>query len=111
MIGRPTGLEPVRDILARVAPTYRKRAIPQASRIAVALRYGCEPGGECAVRCPCGATGRIHWWRLYGGKPSRWVSFVDLELDHIHPEYLGGGSEPENLQLLCRRCNRSKGWA
>jgi hypothetical protein len=29
-----------------------------------------------------------------------------LEIDHIHPQALGGSSEPENLRLLCRHCNQ-----
>ncbi len=32
-----------------------------------------------------------------------------LEIDHIMPVFLGGGSDPSNLQLLCFGCNRSKG--
>lgn len=33
----------------------------------------------------------------------------DLEIDHRLPIILGGTSDPSNLQLLCRTCNRSKG--
>lgn len=32
-----------------------------------------------------------------------------LEIDHIVPVSKGGLSEPENLQTLCWRCNRTKG--
>ena len=32
-----------------------------------------------------------------------------LEVDHIIPISRGGLSEPDNLQTLCWRCNRSKG--
>ena len=32
-----------------------------------------------------------------------------LEIDHIVPRSQGGGSERENLQLLCGHCNRTKG--
>lgn len=32
-----------------------------------------------------------------------------LEIDHRLPIILGGSSDPSNLQLLCRPCNRSKG--
>ena len=32
-----------------------------------------------------------------------------LEVDHIVPVSKGGLSEPENLQTLCWRCNRTKG--
>lgn len=33
----------------------------------------------------------------------------DLQIDHIVPVSRGGGSEYENLQLLCKSCNLSKG--
>jgi len=35
-------------------------------------------------------------------------SSENLEIDHIVPVSKGGDSEPENLQVLCRSCNRSK---
>ena len=31
------------------------------------------------------------------------------EIDHVHPVYHGGPTTPENLQVLCRPCNRKKG--
>jgi 5-methylcytosine-specific restriction endonuclease McrA len=58
----------------------------------------------------CGTPGRIHWHIHASGKPSAWVSFTDLEMDHVTPESRGGSHEPDNLVLACRRCNRSKGW-
>ena len=33
----------------------------------------------------------------------------DLCLDHIMPESQGGTSKADNLQILCRSCNSSKG--
>ena len=33
----------------------------------------------------------------------------DLEFDHIVPFSKGGSSTEENLRILCRRCNRSRG--
>ena len=31
-----------------------------------------------------------------------------FEIDHIKPAALGGDSSPENLQVLCRKCNNAK---
>lgn len=33
----------------------------------------------------------------------------DLTLDHVHPWSVGGPDTPDNLQVLCRPCNSSKG--
>jgi 5-methylcytosine-specific restriction enzyme A len=33
----------------------------------------------------------------------------ELEVDHILPVCLGGSDSPDNLQTLCKRCNRGKG--
>lgn len=35
--------------------------------------------------------------------------FGKYEIDHIMPLFLGGSNWPDNLQLLCEKCNRSKG--
>ena len=35
-------------------------------------------------------------------------SSYSLEYDHIVPFSCGGSSNPSNIQLLCRKCNRSK---
>jgi 5-methylcytosine-specific restriction endonuclease McrA len=36
-------------------------------------------------------------------------SETDLTIDHIRPLARGGTSDPENLHVLCRRCNSRKG--
>ena len=36
-------------------------------------------------------------------------SYIDLTVDHIYPISLGGKTEMDNLQTLCRSCNCRKG--
>lgn len=36
-------------------------------------------------------------------------SHIDLTLDHIYPESLGGETSEANLQTMCRTCNLRKG--
>lgn len=33
----------------------------------------------------------------------------DVDIDHIVPQSCGGSDNVENLQCMCRNCNRSKG--
>ena len=87
----------------------RKLAIRTADRQGVAMKYGCEPGGTAKAKCYyCGFEGTVHWHKLYSGRPSFWVSFVGLELEHFIPESKDGKGVTNNLVLACRGCNRSK---
>ena len=89
-------------------PAFKKKAIPTGSRRALAERYGCRPGSGVCVACVrCGSVGSIIWTFTERSKVG-WVGFYRLEIDHVIPECEGGSSEPENLQLLCRGCNRRK---
>lgn len=90
--------------------TYKKKAIPQASRRAVALAAGALPGYTMPVWCElCGSKGWAFWpCRWKDGKPGAWVQFTDLEIDHIERECFGGSMDPSNLRLLCRTCNRRR---
>jgi 5-methylcytosine-specific restriction endonuclease McrA len=47
-------------------------------------------------------------WQRYGGKCAKCGATTELQFDHIIPFSLGGASTPENLQILCGRCNRAK---
>lgn len=48
-------------------------------------------------------------FKLRGSFCSRCNSESNLSIDHIVSVYNGGGNEDENLQVLCRKCNSSKG--
>ena len=43
-----------------------------------------------------------------GGRCRRCGSARQLEIDHIIPFSKAGTSDEDNLQVLCRRCNRRK---
>jgi hypothetical protein len=44
-----------------------------------------------------------------GGKCRRCGSTDDLEIDHIKAVVFGGNDDDDNLQTLCRPCNKAKG--
>ena len=52
---------------------------------------------------------RIEVWRRDGGVCARCGSRENLEYDHIVPLSKGGSNTSRNIELLCERCNRSKG--
>ena len=58
---------------------------------------------------------RTHRHRLYGEQEGICAGcdthfpFRVMEVDHILPRTRGGTDHPDNLQLLCSGCNRSKG--
>ncbi len=52
--------------------------------------------------CPMCANG------TGGADATRTWCFEEMEGDHIVPWSRGGKTVPENLQMLCRRCNATK---
>lgn len=52
---------------------------------------------------------RVEVWRRDGGKCGRCGSREKLEYDHIVPISKGGSNTARNIELLCEKCNRSKG--
>ena len=58
---------------------------------------------------------RTHRHRLYGEQEGVCIGcdthfpFRVMDVDHILPKSRGGTDHPDNLQLLCSGCNRSKG--
>lgn len=79
-------------------------------------------GGPTALEAPPKRTDlgklpnyRTHKHQLYGQQEGICAGckihfpFKIMEVDHILPRSRGGNDHPENLQLLCPPCNRSKG--
>ncbi len=52
---------------------------------------------------------RIEIWRRDDGKCVKCGSRERLEYDHIIPISKGGSNTVRNIELLCEKCNRSKG--
>ena len=51
-------------------------------------------------------------YNKYGGHCAycgREIAYKDMQIDHIRPQYLGGGDDIENLNPSCRMCNFRKG--
>ena len=85
-------------------------------------RPGTLFGGAVALDAPPKRTDqgelpnyRTHRHRLYGEQEGVCVGcdthfpFRIMEVDHMLPRSQGGTDHPDNLQLLCSACNRSKG--
>lgn len=60
-------------------------------------------------RDPIAESVRIYVWQRDGGKCVECGRRDALEFDHIIPVSEGGSSTERNIQLLCLRCNRTKG--
>jgi hypothetical protein len=52
---------------------------------------------------------RLFVWQRDQGKCVRCGGTENLEFDHIIPVAKGGSNTERNVQLLCERCNRTKG--
>jgi len=83
----------------------------QQSRINRAKTIAASPmsnNGERTSRTAIPDDVRLLVWQRDQGMCVRCGSTTELQYDHIIPFSLGGASTPENLQILCGRCNRAK---
>lgn len=54
---------------------------------------------------------KLRWqiFRRDGYECQKCGAIEDLTVDHVYPEWAGGGAFEGNLQTLCRSCNTRKG--
>jgi 5-methylcytosine-specific restriction endonuclease McrA len=52
---------------------------------------------------------RLAVWERDRGRCVQCANGFDIQYDHVIPFSMGGSSTVDNLQLLCARCNQSKG--
>ena len=68
-----------------------------------------EPNTVCEGYIPLNNTIRRRIFERDGYKCAYCGSDHSPEIDHIHPVSKGGNSVDDNLQVLCKACNSSKG--
>ncbi|MGE3491572.1 MAG: HNH endonuclease [Vicinamibacterales bacterium] len=72
-------------------------------------RFRIMDRGSAATREPIPEDVRIFVWRRDQAKCAKCGSQDKLEFDHIIPIEKGGNNTTRNVQILCERCNRTKG--
>ncbi len=70
-------------------------------------RYTPTSGGK-GLRTAIPDDVKLLVWQRDHGRCVKCGSNSELQFDHIIPLSLGGADTPENLQILCGRCNRAK---
>lgn len=86
-------------------PEYTAAVLSGAMK--VAKRIVLRPGQRDSRAIP--QVMRTEVWQRCGGKCTECGAGEYLEFDHIIPHSRGGATSVNNLQLLCRRCNQTKG--
>jgi HNH endonuclease len=73
----------------------------------IATQYTLTNGGK-GSRTAIPDDVKLLVWQRDHGRCVKCGSNSELQFDHIIPLSLGGADTPENLQILCGRCNRAK---
>ena len=81
-----------------------KRLIERSIRSAVYSAFGIKPNKN--RRIPSEIKNEVH--KRDSGRCVICGSNVNLEFDHDIPFSKGGSNTVDNVQLLCKRCNRRK---
>jgi 5-methylcytosine-specific restriction endonuclease McrA len=105
----PTESETEEVVLRIKALHYRRSEEMNRLREEVANFEAVERRGDGPERKPIPDDVKLVVWSRDGGTCVKCGSSKDLHFDHIIAVALGGSNEAENIQLLCRACNLSKG--
>ena len=81
---------------------------PAIARDALAI-FGSKSNSPLFERQSISDGVRMFVWQRDGGHCVKCGSQENLEYDHIIPVSKGGSNTARNIQLLCEKCNRSKG--
>lgn len=84
------------------------RMTPAIARDALAL-FGHKSSVPTRERLPIPDDVKMFVWQRDGGRCVQCGTQENLEYDHIIPVSKGGSNTARNIQLLCEKCNRSKG--
>jgi 5-methylcytosine-specific restriction endonuclease McrA len=81
---------------------------PAVARDALAV-FGSKSNSSSKERQPIPDDVKMFVWQRDGGRCVKCGSQENLEYDHIIPVSKGGSNTARNIQLLCEKCNRTKG--
>lgn len=68
--------------------------------------YNDEDDGDYRSRGLENAESNRGWYKCV--KCGKSFRKGDMDIDHIYPKSLGGANTRDNLQCICKHCNRSK---
>jgi hypothetical protein len=88
--------------------TRQQRDQRRIERAQAMVVMGMEPQDQARRRDVIPDDVKQMVWMRDGGRCRQCGAQVELQFDHIIPVAMGGGSGPENLQILCGPCNRRK---
>ncbi len=111
----PTGL--IANVISKARPYWIALSTQSENDLNNVLEYSgldkltvsAKETSNKIYRHPIPDEVKLFVWKRDGGRCVRCGSQINLEYDHIIPLSMGGSSTSRNIQLLCEKCNRSKG--
>lgn len=108
LLGNDSGSPADAAVLIRHYLLHQSKALDRM-RAEIRAYENLEAMRGVAQRQPISRDVQITVWQRDGGRCVGCGARERLEFDHIIPVAKGGSNSARNLQLLCEKCNRSKG--